>query len=160
MIRFEKIVSALANKANSIAAIAVVVMMVLTVADVILRFFRMPIPGTYETVGLLGAVVISFSLGYTSIEKGHIAVDFLVERLPEGARLAISVANNLIAAVLFAVVSWQSMVYALGLKEAGEVSLTLQLHTYPFVMGIAIGCALLSLVLTGEFFLAIRGVER
>ena len=33
-------------------------------------------------VGFLGAVFAAFSLGYTSVHRGHIAVDFLVQKLP------------------------------------------------------------------------------
>ena len=78
MVRFERFVLYLTHTFNWIAAGAVIAMMLLTSADVILRLFRRPITGAYEIVGLLGAIVISFSLAYTSVEKGHIAVEFLV----------------------------------------------------------------------------------
>ena len=41
-----------------IAAISLIVMMVLTCADVIMRAFRKPISGTYEIVGFLAAVFL------------------------------------------------------------------------------------------------------
>jgi len=69
MFRFGKIITLLSRRLNWIAAGAIIVMMLLTTADVILRIFRHPIPGTYEIVGLLGAVVVSFSLAYTTVEK-------------------------------------------------------------------------------------------
>ncbi len=160
MIRFEKFISFLAKKTNIVAALAVVAMMLLTAADVFLRLLRHPIPGTYEMVGFLGAVAASFSLGYTSLEKGHIAVDFLMQKMPEGTRIFFTGLNSIVAAVFFAVVSWQAVVYALSLQRAGEVSLTLQMPTYPFVLGLAVGCAILTLVLLGEFLLSLKGVER
>ncbi len=54
------------------------------VADVILREFKMPIVGTYEIVSLLGAIVIGFAIPQTSLERGHVLMDFLTERLPFG----------------------------------------------------------------------------
>ncbi len=159
MIRFEKIILQIADRANWVSAIAVVLMMLLTVLDVILRLFRSPIPGTYEIVGLLGALAISFALGYTSMEKGHIAVDFLVQRFPEKARMVISVINNLIAMIFFILAAWQSVLYGTGLMKAGEVSMTLQVPTYPFVYGIATGCILLCLVLLVEIMRLLRGVN-
>jgi len=61
---------------NVIAGIAITFIMFLTVLDVILRFFRRPIVGTYELVAFSGAVVIGFAIPLTSWMRGHIYVDF------------------------------------------------------------------------------------
>jgi len=159
MIRLEKFIISIAEKANWVSAASVVIMMVLTAADVILRFFRMPIPGTYEIVGLLGTVTVSFSLGYTSIERGHIAVDFLVHKFNVKTRLAINAVNNFIGMVFFGIIAWRCVLYAQSLHKVGEVSLTIQMPTYPFVYGIAVGSVLLCFVLMVEFIQSLRGVE-
>ena len=145
--RLEKWTSRAADIFNWIAAAAVTGMMLLTCMDIILRLFRHPIPGTYEIVGFLGAVFAAFSLGYTSVNRGHIAVDFLVQKLPPRAQTIVDGINALICAVLFGLLAWQSMHYAADLKSFGEVSMTLQMPVYPFVYGIAAGCWLLVLVL-------------
>jgi len=141
---------------NILACTAVVAMMMLSVADVILRLFGKPIPGTYELVGFLGTVVVSFALAFTSMEKGHIAVEILVEKLPQRAQLAIEAFCNLIGALLFAAIAWQAVVYGLDIKASGEVSLTLQMPPYPFIFGIAVGCALLALLLAADFIKSLR----
>lgn len=157
MFRFERFINLLSYRFNWIAAAAIVAMMLLTSTDVILRFFRHPIPGTYEIVGLLGAVVVAFSLAYTSVEKGHIAVDFLVQKFPRNVQLFITAMNDLISTLLFGLIAWQSILYASELKQSGEVSLTLQAPTYPFVCGIALGCGLLCFVL---FLESIKSLKR
>ncbi|PKL38512.1 MAG: TRAP transporter small permease [Spirochaetae bacterium HGW-Spirochaetae-1] len=159
MIRLTKIIFFVADRANWISALSIALMMVITVIDVILRLFRCPIPGTYDVVGLLGALTISFSLGYTSIEKGHISVDFIMQKFPEKIKMTVNTVNNLIATVFFAVAAWQSMLYAMNLRDTGEVSLTLQIPTYPFVMGVSAGCLLLCLVLIAESMQSMRGVD-
>ncbi len=159
MIRLEKVILEIADKANWISAIAVFLMMMLTVLDVILRLFRSPIPGTYEIVGLLGALAISFALGYTSMEKGHIAVDFLMQKFSEKTRMAVSAVNDIIAMAFFSLAAWQSFLYAMSLMKAGEVSMTLQVPTWPFVCGIGAGCILLCLVLLVDFMRLLRGVN-
>nr|HPI13489.1 hypothetical protein [Spirochaetota bacterium] len=68
MYRIEKALQALSTKVNRISMAAVFAMMAITVLDVVLRYLRLSIPGAYDIVGLLGAVVISFSLAYTSVE--------------------------------------------------------------------------------------------
>jgi TRAP-type C4-dicarboxylate transport system permease small subunit len=156
MPRLDKTITATAEKANWIAAAALILMMLLTTLDVILRLFKSSIPGTYEIIGLLGAVVASFALGYTSVEKGHIAVDFLVMRFSPKAQTLVGAVNALIAAALFSIITWQSLLYALDLMKKGQVTLTVQLPIYPFVFGIAAGCGLLALVLLVEFLHDLR----
>ena len=147
MNRIESWVGRLASICNGVAAAAVVGMMLLTCLDVLLRFLRHPIPGTYEIVGLLGAVFVSFSLARTSVERGHIAVDFLVQRLPRRLQHVVEAVNAGICALLFTIVCRQCVLYAQDLKASGEVSMTLQMPIHPFVFGIALGSAMLSLVL-------------
>lgn len=158
-VRIEKMVANLSEKLNWIAAAAVVFIMLLTVADVIGRVFNRPVPGTYELVSFVGALIISFALPYTSIEKGHIAVDFLMQKMPYRVRVTVNVLNALISMALFVLISWQSAVYGHNLKTSGEVSATLQLPVYPFLYGISLGCAMLALVLFIEFVSQLKGAE-
>lgn len=141
---------------NALACAAVIVMMVLSTADVVLRLFGRAIPGTYELVGFLGTIVVSFALAFTSMEKGHIAVEILVNKLPQRAQLAIEAFCNLVGALLFIVIAYQAVLYALDIRKSGEVSLTLQLPPYPFIFGIAAGCALLSLLLVADFMKSLQ----
>ena len=141
---------------NVLACAAVIAMMLLSVTDVVLRIFGKPVPGTYELVGFLGTIVVSFALAFTSMEKGHIAVELLVERLPQRAQLAIESFANFIGALLFGVIAYQAVLYALDLKKSGEVSSTLQMPAYPFIYGIAAGCALLCLLLITDSIKSFR----
>ena len=148
--RFEKSLTVISRWFNWVAGGAVVGMMLLTVLDVGLRFFRRPIPGTYEVVGMLGAVFVAFSLAETSLKRGHIAVDFLVRKLSPAWQAAIDAVNAAVCGALFGLISWQSLRYAHDLRVSGEVSMTLQLPLYPFVNAIALGCGLLAIVLVAR----------
>lgn len=64
-----------------IAGIALTFMIFLTVADVLLRAGGHPISGTYEVVALSLALVIGFSLPKVSLDRQHIYMDFLLEKL-------------------------------------------------------------------------------
>ncbi|MBN1662000.1 MAG: TRAP transporter small permease [Deltaproteobacteria bacterium] len=156
MMRLVRWVRSAGRGFNAVSCLAIIVMMVLTCADVILRLFGRPILGTYEMIGFLGSVVVSFSLAYTSLEKGHVSVEIFVERLPERLQLLIDAVGALIGSILFAVVAWQSAVYALDLKHSGEVSMTLQMPVYPFLLGMAAGCGMLCLVLISEMLRSTR----
>ena len=148
---FEKLIHALAKKMNWIAGAAIVAMMLLTCADVVLRYFRRPIPGTFELVCFLGSVSVSFAMAYTSIEKGHVSVSFIVGLFPSRLQRAIGCVTGALGLILFALIAWQSATYANDLYTSREVSLTLELPFYPFVYGIAFSALVVCLILLLDF---------
>lgn len=156
MVRLGRMVAVTSGWFNYAACFAIVVMMLLSCADVTLRFFGAPIPGTYEMVGFLGALIVSFSLAHTSLQRGHVAVELIFEKFPLRAQAIVDAFGNLASTILFGLIAWQSLVYGLDLQRSGEVSLTLQMPLHPFVYGIAAGCGLLSLVLLVDFIRSFR----
>ena len=58
--------------------------------------------------------------------------------------------------ILFGLIAWQSVAYAIDLRQSHEVSLTIQMPIYPFAYGIAIGCGLLCLILLFESITSIK----
>lgn len=143
----KKFITVLANGLNYLAGAAVLAMMLLTALDVILRFFRCPLPGTYEVVGYLGALTISLALATTSLNSGHIAVDVFMQRFPSRLATLIDRINLAAAAGMFLVLTAYLIQYAGDSRTAGDVSMTLQMPVYPFIYGVATGCGLLSAVL-------------
>jgi TRAP-type C4-dicarboxylate transport system permease small subunit len=130
-----------------IAGLALASSMFLTVADVILRTFKRPIVGTYELVGLLGALVVGFSLPQTSRVKGHVLMDFLTGSLPDWAQRFLNVLTRALGILLFAIIAWNLWALGTDYRKAGEVTPTLQLPLYPVAYGIAACCFVECLVL-------------
>lgn len=159
MDRIEKFINSLSLKSNWVASGGLIIMMLLTTLEVFLRTLNMSIPGSYEIIGLLGTIVVSFSLAYTSIEKGHISVDIVLEKLPPRVVKIIDFTNAVLATILFAALAWQSFVYGIELKQSGEVSMTVQIPTYPFIFGIGISAILLCGVLLIRSIKILKGVE-
>ena len=142
---------------NVIASLAIIIMMLLSIADVVLRLFGKPIPGAYELVGFLGTIVVSFALGFTSLEKGHIAVELLFRKLPQRTQLAIETFTNFVSFLIFGLIAYQAFIYALDIRKSGEVSPTLQMPTYPFIFGMSLGSGLLCLILIAD---SIKSMKR
>jgi TRAP-type C4-dicarboxylate transport system permease small subunit len=143
----ERITQRLAKNLYWVAGAAIIIMMMLTCADVVLRYFRRPIPGTYELVCFLGSVSVAFAMAYTTIEKGHVSVSFVVDLFPQKIQDIIACLTTSFGLCLFVFVTWQSMVYANDLRLSNEVSLTLELPFYPFVYGIGFSAAIVCLIL-------------
>jgi TRAP-type C4-dicarboxylate transport system permease small subunit len=125
--------------------------MLLTCADVSLRFFYKPIPGTYELVGFFSALSISFALVYTSLKKGHIAVNLITNKLSKKKKKTVLTFTRILSLILFALLTYQTFIYANSLKNNGEVSLTLQLPFYYFVYCLSFSSLFMVLVIFKNF---------
>ena len=147
---FEKLGHILARKMYWVAGTAIVAMMLLTCADVVLRYFRRPIPGTYELVCFLGSVAVSFAMAHTSIEKGHVSVSFIVTLFPSRLQRFIECMTSCFGFFFFALIARQSFIYANDLYASHEVSLTLELPFYPVVFGIGFSAVVVCLILLSD----------
>jgi TRAP-type C4-dicarboxylate transport system permease small subunit len=132
---------------NLIGGIALTFIMSLTVADIVLRFFRMPIVGTYELVAFSGAVVIGFAVPLTSWMRGHVYVDFLIFKFPQKRRNMINMVTRFLGICLFVMIGWNLISYGMDLQKSGEVSLTLHVPFYPVAYGVGVCCFIQCLVL-------------
>jgi C4-dicarboxylate transporter, DctQ subunit len=136
-----------------IAGVALAAMMFLTVADVFLRFFKHPIVGTYEVVSLLGAVVIGFAIPQTTVERGHVLMDFITGRLPFQGQRLFHFITRLLAVFTFYIIGWNLYKVGNDLRSTGQVSLTLKIPEYPVAYGIALCCLFECLVLLSGLIL-------
>jgi TRAP-type C4-dicarboxylate transport system permease small subunit len=127
------------NTFNVVASASLVVMMLLTCADVFMRYvFSKPIIGTYDLVGLMGAILASFAMPYTMLQKGHVAVEILVLHLSRGKQLIIETFTHLVGISLFVVLIWQAILVARDMKAVGEVTPTIHLPFYPILYCMAL----------------------
>ena len=133
-----------------IAGVVLGAMVLLTCANVLLSAFRSPIRGTFELMAYGGAVITAFTLGYTQIHKGHIAVDILSQRFSNRVQRILGIINHVACMVFSALVSWQIFEYGTTLKNTGEVTETLRIIYYPFIYGVSFGFAILALVFLTE----------
>jgi len=145
---------------NWVAAWSLVGMMCLTCADILLRLFRRPIPGTYEMVGFLGAVVAGLAMAQTTLERGHVAVQVVVTRFSPRVQEIIYLIANLLSLLLFALLAWEGVRYGNDFRVSGQVSLTLRMPFYPVVYGIALSAAVVCLVLAVDILQVVTKREK
>jgi TRAP-type C4-dicarboxylate transport system permease small subunit len=134
----------------AVAGAALAALMLLTIADVVLRILGRPIVGTYELVGLGGAIAIGLSLPLTSWVRGHIYVDSFVAKLPRTPRAILNIATRLLVLGLFLVIGWNLIRYALDLRSAGEVTPTLRVPFFPVALGVGLSCLIECLVMVAD----------
>jgi TRAP-type C4-dicarboxylate transport system permease small subunit len=137
--------------------VILVSMMLITVLDVALRCIGRPMSGTYDLVALGGALVIGFSVPYTTMKKGHIVVDVLVQRLsPRGQNLLALCTRLIVLCVCFGI-GWHLVRLGIDYYDKHEGSQTLQLAFYPIAYGLAAGFFMQCLANIAEIFQILLG---
>jgi TRAP-type C4-dicarboxylate transport system permease small subunit len=108
------------------AGLAVAAMIVITCVDVVGRRLGYPLTGTYDLVGILGAIAISGALPYTTACKGHVAIEFLPHVLGPRGRIVLSTLVGLVFIGIFGLLTWRFVQYGIDLKASGEGTVTLR----------------------------------
>jgi len=150
-------VEKLSKLMNVIAGTALSLIMLLTVTDVVLRYFKMPIVGTFEIVGLGGAIAIGFGIPITSFSRSHIFVDFVVQKFPKTGQAIINIATRLATIAIFAVISHNLFLFSTDLLKSGEVTLTRQIPFYPIAYGLSFCCVVQCFVMIGDIVKIVGG---
>jgi len=151
MARLETIINALNRWLSWVAGGLLVTMMLINVVNMLMRAVYVPFFGSVEVICFIAALVAAFTLGYTQLYKGHTRVDILVSRFPPRVQAIIDSIMFFIGMVLFGVATWQLVRLATRYWEMGSVSETLHIIFFPLIYAVALGCALLCLVLLLDF---------
>ncbi len=135
---------------NLIAGIALTFMMLLTVADVLLRAGGHPIIGTYEIVALSLAIVIGFGIPKVSLDKGHVIMEFLLDKLGPRGKDIMNTFTRILVLILFIFIGYNLLNVGAEFHASGEVSPTIKLPFYPVAYGVAVCCFLECIVFITE----------
>jgi TRAP-type C4-dicarboxylate transport system permease small subunit len=77
-------------------------------------------------------------------------VDILTEKFSKRTNRMLNAINYLVTLVFFGIVSWQVLVWGIKIWQVGELSETLKVIFYPFVLCVGLGFAVLTLVLLND----------
>jgi TRAP-type C4-dicarboxylate transport system permease small subunit len=141
------------------ATTCLALLMFLVAAEVIGRYvFNRPIPGSYELIEYLMAVLIPLSVALCAEKGEHVGVDLVVEKLSRRARGRVEAVTLSVTVLLCGVMAWQCAKavpesYASGLKSA-----VLQIPAYPTVVAVAVGAAALTLFVLVHFLQRLKEV--
>ncbi len=157
---FIKALEGLTRRLNQVAVILssvlVFFMMVLTFVDVTGRYFIRPVLGGHELTYLALAVLVCLGFGSVQLEKGHIAIGVIIDRLSPRVQAAFDAITYLVMVIVLSLMTWQTVVFANRTQTA--VSGELGLPIYVFVYICAIGIALYALTTLLDLFRSLMKV--
>jgi len=144
----DRVISKISRWLHSVGVSILAAMMLLTFADVALRYvFNRPISGSYELTEFMMAVLLTFGIAYCAVVKGHVTVDVVVSRFPQRVQAIIDSITCLLGLSLFSLITWQCILYAAEKYGSGHGSVVLEIPIYPFIGLIALGSLVFCLAL-------------
>ena len=129
----DSIVNTIARILNLLSYLACAVMILLTVADVILRAITgNPILGAYEITQYTLLTFIFASFAYTQTEHGHIQVTMFLRILPRKVMFAIYAVMEVLSTVFWVYFAYAAYLQAVYAFDKGYFAQVLKFPTYPF----------------------------
>jgi TRAP-type C4-dicarboxylate transport system permease small subunit len=123
-----------------IGGVALTFMMFLTVADVLMRANRRPILGTYELVALSLAIVIGFAIPKISLDRGHVCMTLLLDKLSKRNRAIMNTFTRILCIILFVIIGYNLFLIAREFHTSGEVTPTLKMPFFPIAYCVGVCC--------------------
>ncbi|MCZ4354008.1 TRAP transporter small permease subunit [Roseovarius aestuarii] len=132
-----------------VGGIALVLMMVQTVADVVAdQIFARPIPGNLEVISVYHMVLVVFlPLAFVETRHEHIQVDLVYQLMPRLLQRITLVVGYLLGAGFFAILSWRTLGDALRALAKNEMLMgNVYVIIWPAKFVLPIGFAAIGLV--------------
>ena len=138
-----------------IAAFFLAAMMLLTVADVVLRsLFSCPLRGMLELIELGLACTVFIALPAVFLRDEHLVVDVIDKLLKPSAVRILDLIGALLSLVVLAMMAWQMLPLARSMHEFGDVTSDLSIpkiyYWIPVLLGV-VASALATLVFIVRF---------
>jgi TRAP-type C4-dicarboxylate transport system permease small subunit len=126
---------------NGIAAIALTLMIAVTVVDVFLRTIGHAVVGAYEVIGMICApFVVGLAIPLSSWNRKHVNMDIVVSRLSSAGQNTFFVVTRIICILLFFFIGYNLLSVASGFRTSGEVTQMLHIPFYWVTYSVAIAC--------------------
>ncbi|MEE8333654.1 MAG: TRAP transporter small permease [Alphaproteobacteria bacterium] len=131
-----------------LAGVVLIMLMLLTTADVAGRyFFNSPISGVFDLTHFAVSMMVYLGLAYCGFRGAHVVIELLYDKLPAAARGVLNRGINLAGCVLFALISWQTVVQSIDVRDMGEASQMLEVPLFPLYCVVAFGSGLFAWVM-------------
>jgi len=156
---YSKIVDSISRVMTWIGVCIITAMMLLTCADVILRYFNHPIKGVYDITRVLGSTLFALPIAYSFIKGYQVAVGSIFRGTPRIVRTIVDAITCLAGMATTGMIAWRAMYFGYDLYERGRVTDTIAIPLWPFIYVMGLGFSLYCLVLLGKLFNVFKGTN-
>lgn len=143
-----KVLNQVSRGVSIIAIVSLLAMMLLTVADVFMRYvFRNPITGSVELSEYFIVVAGFLGVAWCTIKGGHLKVDFIMNRMPTRVQAITDSITLFLGMTVVPLVAWQFFMRAREAQLEELRSFLLNIPDYIFYIVAGVGYALFFLAL-------------
>lgn len=140
-----KIIQVIADIARYIVEIAIVIIMLLTVADVLGRLLlNTTILGVTEYSQMIMAIIL-LSAGFTAVQDGHIKVDIVMNAVSRTVQNICAIITWIFSAVIAGLLASSTYGFTARAFRDNQTFTTLGIVKWPFFLSFAIAMSILSL---------------
>ena len=144
-----------------ISAVTIAVMMFVSDADVVGRyFFSHPIKGTNELVGFMMVVAGFIGLGYCQLIKGNVMIDVLVNHVGRRGKSLLNVFSYLMSVAVCVLITWQGVLrsYDYMHRTLGSITILLSIKLWPFMLIMAVSFGWAAVIFLIDLYDALKEV--
>jgi len=158
----DKIMDRIAWGLSVIGALVLLLMLVVTIADVIAdKFIKLPFPGATELVMSIMPISVCAFLLSVQIKKRHIAIDIIVNMFGPKARVFLQLLTPPCGIFLFGLLTWLSIPLAIHSVRIGEhTGGNVGVPMYPAKVMIPVATGLVTIQLIIELFRTLRDLKK
>ena len=139
-------IAAISQIMNIISMAVLGLITLITVVDVIGRaVFNKPLLGSFEITEFSMAVMVFLSIAWCAVQKGHIQVTILTDKLKTRPKILLSIVTHFISLGIVSIIVWQCILEAIYVSGSGKLSTILNIPVVPFYWIMAIGFLFLGL---------------
>lgn len=143
-----KIINSVTRIVGLVAMGVLAAMMLLTVADVLLRFsINKPIIGTTEITELMMVVAVFLGFAWCALRGKHVRVELVVSRYSPSVQAVIDSIIYLVGLVIVVILGWQTFLESLNVQRLHLTYSYIEVPKFPFYMVVALGYAVLFLAM-------------
>lgn len=150
------LLATIARKASKalcfLSAVMLMMLMLIGAVDVIARYLlSSPIKGSLGLSEVLLVGVVFFAWAYTESVDGNVKVEIFYTQFRPRTQCIAGAFKKLIALVIFAIMTWQSLLKAAASMDSKEIIDVLDIPAYPFQLFVTLGVGVLCLQLVVDF---------
>lgn len=157
----ETAINLLSKILNFVGVGFLVAMMMLTVADVFMRYaFNKPILGSIEITEFIMTIVSFSGLAWCALKSEHACVTLIVHRFSNRTQAVFNAIAFVLCLSVVPLVAWQGFAAANYARKTGKISFLLEIPAYPFYIILGAGFTILTLVIMLLFVKSIIEVAK
>ena len=146
-----------------ISAVGLASMMLVSIYDITARFFfKNPLYGVYELVGMILVLTSTFGMALCQKDKSHITINLITDLLPPRLKTFSEVFGLLMSFICFGIITWRMFIDTIEFFERGIGGLSADLGiNWGYASGVfVVGSFVFTVVLLLQLVQSVRKMWR